>query len=700
MKIQRRTRKDQTSFGSLDYLLMSVGTCFAVYSAGVSVGAVECGRIFVVMVLCGSAVSLAVRRWVPSDRIIGLDAFFYTVATFSAVVFNGSLNQLLPAEGIPTDVTTAGWLCWMLSLGSFFTWRDRTLLFQAVPTIALFGLIGCYDTFAPAPFLFFGFLLCLATLLGRSHSRDMLRQAVQSGYFNRADSPLTVSEHPEQSPDLYEDIKRGPWRWLAGPEWALASGLVIVALSVLGAPVIRQAVEPISGAIHILAPRRVRNNVSTSQPAVQQSSYEVGRGPLNQNGPPHPQFIAKMDQVRYLRDSTFDLYNRHGWSSSVATGYSPAFSGMGEIAIDEMTHKSKFHLTITPVLMVHTLPLPAEVTSLYPTNLKLDSGGSATSAYPATGQYEVEGVESKTSPTAASTDLPEEIKEHCLDKTEITPAVAEFAANAARGKTDFEKAEAIRNAISVRCNYTKQATAVPADQEAADYFLNNSRVGYCDLFATAMVECARAIGIPAHFCIGYLPDAASRDEKGETIVYDQDYHAWAELYFQGVGWVVFDATAGSKSLDPEKNNNSNGAAFGILTKALDVAIGIGILVVGGLFIAPWFKRKRKPAPAKDRAEVRRAYLAFSRALASASKERRNMPETAREYVLRASSLFPELQVAATSLNSKLEAAMYGPVAPTEQTLKTLMADVREFRQLLKQRQRTRSQQLGFLKLWR
>ncbi len=681
----KNSRRDQTSFGSLDYLLMAVGNCFAVYSAGMAVGADNCGLVFVALIIVGTLFSLGVRRWLGDRKIITLDASLYTIATFAAVIFSSRLNTLLPDDGIPPDVTTAGWLCWMLSFGSFLTWRDRTLLFQAVPTIALFGLIGCYDTYAPAPFLFFGFLLCLATLLGRSHSRDMLRQAVLSGYFNRADSPLTISEHPEQSPELYEDIKRGPWRWLAGPEWALASGLVIVVLSLLGAPVIRLAVEPISGAIKVFAPRHLRASSANSQVATQESSYEVGRGPLNNSGAtPRAQFTGQMDRVRYLRTSVFDIYTGHGWSSSVPNLSAPESAGIGKAAIDTMTGKSKFHIAIGKLTPAETIPLPLEVTNVSPATVELNSGGSLFAEDPHTQRFEIDGVESTTLPKNKSVDLPEDVRENCLSKANINPNVIQFAESAipANG-SDYDKAVAIKATIANRCKYFKNPSPVPPGRDAADYFLNDSQLGYCDLFATAMVECARAVGIPAHFCIGYLPDAQNRDKRGQTVIFDQDYHAWAELYFQGAGWVIFDATEGAQSLDENKSSINNLKGGNIFATILDVLIGTCVVAGAVILLKPKLLKKKGVGGGDDRSEVKKVYLAFSRALARSTRQRRGLSETAEEYLSRIGPALGESRESAVLLNARLESALYGKSAPDEDTVRALGMMVKQLRRNLK-----------------
>ena len=75
-----------------------------------------------------------------------------------------------------------------------------------------------------------------------------------------------------------------------------------------------------------------------------------------------------------------------------------------------------------------------------------------------------------------------------------------------------------------------------------------TRQGYCVQFATAMVLLARAAGIPARFASGYLPGHLGND--GTWTVRGADAHAWAELWFEGIGWLRFDATPGAHSTVP------------------------------------------------------------------------------------------------------------------------------------------------------
>ncbi|MCR5122698.1 MAG: transglutaminase domain-containing protein [Ruminococcus sp.] len=74
-----------------------------------------------------------------------------------------------------------------------------------------------------------------------------------------------------------------------------------------------------------------------------------------------------------------------------------------------------------------------------------------------------------------------------------------------------------------------------------DYFLLNSRKGYCMHFATAFVLMANEMGIPCRYVQGY---AAERSSDGNFIVRESDAHAWAEVYFDNAGWVAFEPTPG------------------------------------------------------------------------------------------------------------------------------------------------------------
>ena len=69
--------------------------------------------------------------------------------------------------------------------------------------------------------------------------------------------------------------------------------------------------------------------------------------------------------------------------------------------------------------------------------------------------------------------------------------------------------------------------------------------GYCTYFATAFVLLARAEGLPARFVKGYCVPMLG---KKEYLVTNDRAHAWAEVYFRGIGWVPFEPTPGYEAM--------------------------------------------------------------------------------------------------------------------------------------------------------
>lgn len=104
--------------------------------------------------------------------------------------------------------------------------------------------------------------------------------------------------------------------------------------------------------------------------------------------------------------------------------------------------------------------------------------------------------------------------------------------------TPFEKARAIETFLRVRYDFVLDFAPAPPDWEANDWFLFESREGTCSHFNSAFVIMARASGIPARLAIGYL----IRPGEGEQVVYAHQAHAWAEVAFEAVGWIIFEAT--------------------------------------------------------------------------------------------------------------------------------------------------------------
>lgn len=117
--------------------------------------------------------------------------------------------------------------------------------------------------------------------------------------------------------------------------------------------------------------------------------------------------------------------------------------------------------------------------------------------------------------------------------------------------------------------YTLMPGAVPDGEDLVDYFLNDTRTGYCTYFASAAVQLLRKAGIPARYAEGFIVnpqdsaysvkekvtgrenDAYSLNEKYTEYnceVFDRNAHAWAEIYIDGYGWLPVEVTPGYEQM--------------------------------------------------------------------------------------------------------------------------------------------------------
>ena len=137
-------------------------------------------------------------------------------------------------------------------------------------------------------------------------------------------------------------------------------------------------------------------------------------------------------------------------------------------------------------------------------------------------------------------NLPEEylkLPPHLQEDGIVAELAREVTSNAASA---YEQALLLMRHLKSNYAYSLEVPWAPETQDFAAHFLFDLKAGYCTYFATAMTVLARSIGLPARYVEGFL----ARPQEGPSLTLTgQDAHAWTEIYFAGLGWVVFDATA-------------------------------------------------------------------------------------------------------------------------------------------------------------
>lgn len=149
-----------------------------------------------------------------------------------------------------------------------------------------------------------------------------------------------------------------------------------------------------------------------------------------------------------------------------------------------------------------------------------------------------EGAALQTDELWGSADSPSPYRS--LKKGLISERVHQLAEEIAGDKeTPLAKAEAIRDYL--RSNYTYEITAprIPPEAEVVDYFLFESKIGYCQHFAQAFVVLARCAGLPSRLATGYSPGKYNL-LTGTFEVYEYHAHAWTQVFCEPFGWLTFD----------------------------------------------------------------------------------------------------------------------------------------------------------------
>lgn len=104
----------------------------------------------------------------------------------------------------------------------------------------------------------------------------------------------------------------------------------------------------------------------------------------------------------------------------------------------------------------------------------------------------------------------------------------------------------IRKVLKETTEYTETPEDIPIDKDPVKYFLTESKSGNSMLYASVAVDALRVHGIPARYVEGYYITASQIEKNaGKALsVTGKETHAWAEVYFDGIGWLPLDVSPG------------------------------------------------------------------------------------------------------------------------------------------------------------
>ena len=122
----------------------------------------------------------------------------------------------------------------------------------------------------------------------------------------------------------------------------------------------------------------------------------------------------------------------------------------------------------------------------------------------------------------------------------------------AGAQTPYDQACAIKRHLQRYYRYTLTPEYPPENQDFVTFFLYVEKEGYCTYFASAMTVLCRMAGLPARYVEGFIAQPAA---DGLAYVTGLNAHAWTEVYFEGFGWVPFDATPSQQDMERQQQES-------------------------------------------------------------------------------------------------------------------------------------------------
>jgi transglutaminase-like putative cysteine protease len=237
--------------------------------------------------------------------------------------------------------------------------------------------------------------------------------------------------------------------------------------------------------------------------------------------------------------------------------------------------------------------------------------------------------------------------------------------------TPYDKVRTIEQWLGKHTQYSLDIPRLPKGADAVDQYVFVDKKGFCEQIGTTLVVMLRELGVPARLAVGYTPGERN-PFTGLYEVKASDAHAWAEVYFPGIGWQGFDPTAEVPLAGDSQIDAAGTGAFSYLSARLHIPgeLLAGISVLAGLVGLGFALRSIRRRP--GRVAVSRSWasqrLARLEALGATRGRPRAPSETTPNYVRALGALAPGQDDALDRVGSTIDAAMFAPEPPDRSEL--------------------------------
>ena len=259
----------------------------------------------------------------------------------------------------------------------------------------------------------------------------------------------------------------------------------------------------------------------------------------------------------YWRGKSYSTYSNNSWTlGNSYKQFYPSFTKLSSKTAGQSQVKAKFWVQslLPELIQVYTT---GDVTNF---SRSVDAAVSTETIYekeilaffidPGLKKDEIYRFDAIISmPTAAEldlagTDYPDWVTQRYLQvPSTLTARMVTLAGELTDGKqTPYQKAAAVTQYLRTNYEYQAVIPAPPRKADPVDWFLFDYKKGFCNYYASAEVLLLRIAGVPARLSVGYTQGTSDGTGNGFT-VYENDSHAWPEVYFPGYGWIPFEPTA-------------------------------------------------------------------------------------------------------------------------------------------------------------
>jgi transglutaminase-like putative cysteine protease len=575
---------------------------------------------------------------------------------FAGLIVYALFNFWTQGWVMPSDVeatyggTAIAFLCWLIVFLSFMLASDEHVLFVAVPVIALLGVTAPALTAYQAFWLFTVFLGNSAFLLAHENFRRVYRTAKQDSLLLRGQ--VTV---------------------------ALACGLLAALTGVVVGLTLKDTTIRLSGralptGLNTPAGKSVPS--SFSQPAIL-----VGSGPVSLSE--QPVLEIESSEPLLWRGSVYLRYTGRGWANP-RYGFSSRDLFNVDMPFTEMPEqreglytlqvppvwpepiryrevKQRFKLLSGAANIIYGAAQPAVIR--FPSlAVRVDAGGCLQSyySYRSGMQYEVISRVPDASPEELRRSRPATPRDvgAVYFETLPNPRLQNLAKQLTAGLTNnYDKVMALKAFIETNCKYNLNVPAVPMGRDAVEFFLFDSREGYCDLFSSSLAVLARYAGIPSRVATGFITGEQQAD--GKYIAKEKHRHQWTEIFFPSWGWIAFDPTEGARDITEDSSRAGGGVSWQDLVKRygyLPWALLIG--AIGLLLLAVANEAIGRRSGSSSASRLVRVYLQATHLLQKAGVARAEWM-TPSEYAAQVQTVLPEAAVPVWGLTRLLERSEYG-----------------------------------------